>query len=148
MKMLEQLKNLIKDNEYKMTILANSSAFLNQCLENINWLGFYLNIEGNLILSSFQGKPACIKIPFNKGVCGYCARNQETIIVDDVHSFAGHIACDSASKSEICIPIILNGELYGLLDVDSPITARFSNNEKLFLEEAVKIITDALKNAK
>ena len=103
---------------------------------------FYLNKNNTLLLGPFQGKVACTTIPFNKGVCGYCATNNSTVIVPDVHEFPGHIACDSASKSEICIPINIKGNFYGLLDIDSPVKNRFSEIDKINLNELTPI--DAL----
>lgn len=138
------LPELIKENNYDITILANTSALLNEYLDNINWVGFYLNKDNTLILGPFQGKPACTMIPFNKGVCGACATKKETIIVEDVHKFPGHIACDSASKSEICVPIIIENEFYGLLDIDSPITNRFNKNDQFYLEKIVQILIKEL----
>lgn len=138
------LPELIKDNEYDITILANTSALLYEKIENINWVGFYLNKNETLLLGPFQGKVACTKIPFNKGVCGKCATTLETILVSNVHEFPGHIACDSASNSEICIPIIINNKFYGLLDIDSPIINRFSVIDKSNLEKLTQIITNEL----
>lgn len=138
------LQELIKDNEYDITILANTSALLYEKIENINWVGFYLNKNETLLLGPFQGKVACTKIPFNKGVCGKCATTLETILVPNVHEFPGHIACDSASNSEICIPIIINNKFYGLLDIDSPIINRFSVIDKSNLEKLTQIITNEL----
>ncbi len=138
------LPELIKDNEYDITILANTSALLYEKIENINWVGFYLNKNETLLLGPFQGKVACTKIPFTKGVCGKCARTQETILVSNVHEFPGHIACDSASNSEICIPIIINNKFYGLLDIDSPIVNRFNEDDKINLEKLTQIITNEL----
>ena len=138
------LPELIKDNEYDITILANTSALLYEKIENINWVGFYLNKNETLLLGPFQGKVACTKIPFNKGVCGKCATTLETILVPNVHEFPGHIACDSASNSEICIPIIINNKFYGLLDIDSPIINRFSEIDKSNLEKLTQIITNEL----
>lgn len=145
---IKTLKELIKDNKYDISILANSSALLYNQLKNLNWVGFYLNINNTLLLGPFQGKPACIEIPFTKGVCGKCARTKETIIVDDVHKFEGHIACDERSKSEICVPIIIKNELYGLLDIDSPIINRFSLEDKINLEKIINIITTELEKLK
>ena len=142
--LLMQLEALITGIDYDITILSNASALLNEYLENINWVGFYLLKDNILKLGPFQGKVACMMIPLNKGVCGYCATTKETIIVKDVHEFKGHIACDSRSLSEICVPIIINNELYGLLDIDSPITNRFSDLDKEYLEKATKIIEKAL----
>ena len=139
------LPQLLKDNEYDITILANTSALLYEKIENINWVGFYLNKNETLLLGPFQGKVACTKIPFTKGVCGKCARTKETILVSNVHEFPGHIACDSASNSEICIPIIINNKFYGLLDIDSPIINRFNEDDKINLENIVQILTEEIK---
>ncbi len=141
-----ELESLIDKNEYDITILSNSSAILNQYLENINWVGFYRLKENYLYLSSFQGKPACIKIKVGNGVCGTCIRENKTILVDNVLEFKGHIACDSNSRSEICIPIYMNNEIYGLLDIDSPIFNRFNNIDKDNLEKIANIISNALNN--
>ena len=142
---LQILPSLIKDNTYDITILANTSALLYEKLDNLNWVGFYLNKNETLLLGPFQGKIACTKIPFNKGVCGKCATTKETILVPNVHEFKGHIACDSASNSEICIPIIIKNKFYGLLDIDSPIINRFNSTDKTYLEEIVRIITNELE---
>ena len=141
----KMLEALIQDNEYDMTILANSSALLYNNLENLNWVGFYINKNETLLLGPFQGKVACTVIPFSKGVCGKCASTQKTVVVEDVLSFKGHIACDSASRSEICVPLIVKDHLYGLLDIDSPITNRFSNEDKIGLEKIAKIIMAELE---
>ncbi len=141
-----ELESLIDKNEYDITILSNSSAILNQYLENINWVGFYRLKDNYLYLSSFQGKPACIKIKVGNGVCGTCIRENKTILVDNVLEFKGHIACDSNSRSEICIPIYMNNEIYGLLDIDSPIFNRFNNIDKDNLEKIANIISNALNN--
>ncbi len=142
------LISLIENNEYDIQILSNASAILNDYIENINWVGFYLLKDNRLILGPFQGHPACINIPLNKGVCGMCATNKETIVVENVHEFKTHIACDSASNSEICIPIFKNDNLYGLLDIDSPILNRFNEFDKTNLEQIVKIIEDVIKFTK
>lgn len=141
-----ELESLIDKNEYDITILSNSSAILNQYLENINWVGFYRLKDNYLYLSSFQGKPACIIIKVGNGVCGTCIRENKTILVDNVLEFKGHIACDSNSRSEICIPIYMNNEIYGLLDIDSPIFNRFNNIDKDNLEKIANIISNALNN--
>lgn len=137
---LEQLDELTKDETHLIANLANVSAFLNQILRDINWVGFYLLENDELILGPFQGKVACVHIPINKGVCGYAAYLKQTICVDDVHQFKGHIACDSQSNSEIVIPIIKNQELLGVLDIDSPVFYRFSKNDQAFLENVVEIL--------
>lgn len=138
--MLMGLESLINGIDYDITILSNASAIINEYLDNINWAGFYLFKDGVLKLGPFQGKVACMVIPLNRGVCGACATNKETIVVQDVHKFKGHIACDSRSNSEICVPIIINNEFYGLLDIDSPIVGRFNDIDKENLESAVRII--------
>lgn len=125
----------------KITILANASALLYNNLENLNWAGFYHFLNNQLELGPFQGKIACMIIPLNKGVCGACATAKETIVVDNVHNFSGHIACDSASNSEIVIPVFnKDNTLYALLDIDSPIYSRFDEIDKFYLEEFVKIL--------
>lgn len=145
---LESLKGLILDNEYKITILSNASAYLNDSLTDINWVGFYILDNDYLYLGPFQGHPACIKIPVGKGVCGNTIKEGKTLVVDNVLEYKGHIACDSNSRSEVCIPIFINNKIYGLLDIDSPIFNRFDDNLKIELENAVKIIENALNNAK
>ncbi|WP_274307732.1 GAF domain-containing protein [Solibacillus daqui] len=119
---------------------SNASALLNQFLTDINWVGFYFMKEGELVLGPFQGLPACVRIPVGRGVCGTTVANKETIVVEDVHAFPGHIACDAASKSEIVIPIIKNDEVIGVLDIDSPIEARFSSEDQVGLEKFVTVL--------
>ncbi len=142
------LKPLIEQNEHEITILSNASALLNDYLEDINWVGFYLLNNNELILGPFQGHPACTNIPLNKGVCGKCATLKLTILVKNVHEFPTHIACDRASNSEICVPIFKNKKFYGLLDIDSPSLNRFDEVDQANLEEIVKIIEDVLNNTK
>jgi GAF domain-containing protein len=105
--------------------MANVSALLWESLPDLNWAGFYRNVGGELVLGPFQGRAACIRIPFGKGVCGAAAASLEPQCVEDVHAFPGHIACDSASRSELVVPIVREGELLGVLDLDSPLKARF-----------------------
>lgn len=119
--------------------LANMSALLNQAMTDINWVGFYLMKNGRLILGPFQGKPACVEIPAGRGVCGAAAERDEIVLVENVHEFPGHIACDSASQSEIVIPIHKDGEIFGVLDIDSPIIARFDEEDLRGLYELVLI---------
>ena len=145
---LNVLKALLDDNKYRISVLSNASAYLNESLDNINWVGFYLLDKDTLYLGPFQGKPACILIPVGKGVCGNTIAEGKTIVVDNVLEYKGHIACDSNSRSEICIPIYVNNNIYGLLDIDSPIFNRFDDNLKDILEKSVKIIENALINAK
>lgn len=127
-----------------ITALSNLSALLNERLDNINWVGFYLYDRGRLILGPFQGKIACTVIEMGKGVCGTAAQSGKTVVVPDVHLFEGHIACDSASNSEIVVPIFKNGELYGVLDIDSPITERFTEDDRVNLEAVVRAIEGKL----
>lgn len=134
------------NNQYdEITILANTSAIINQLFPNINWVGFYLYKDGVLKLGPFQGKPACMIIKLENGVCGWSARNKQSIVVDNVHEFEGHIACDSASNSELVVPIIIDNNLYGLLDIDSPLYSRFSNEDLKTMEEVINIITKKIK---
>jgi GAF domain-containing protein len=140
-----QLDSLLSEDDFEMSILANTSAFLNELLENINWVGFYILKNDYLYLGPFQGKIACIKIKVGNGVCGTSAKLKETIVVPDVHLFPGHIACDAASNSEIVIPIFIKNNLYGVLDIDSPIKNRFSDNDRIILEKLVKVLEKHLK---
>lgn len=120
--------------------LANTAALLWQELSDINWVGFYLLKDGELVLGPFQGKPACVRIALGKGVCGTAAQRRQTVVVPNVHEFAGHIACDSASNSEIVVPLIKNGQLLGVLDIDSPSFNRFGEREQETLEEVAAIL--------
>jgi GAF domain-containing protein len=120
--------------------LANASALLNCFLSDINWVGFYLVENNELVLGPFQGLPACIRIPLGKGVCGVAAKTKQTQLVPNVHEFAGHIACDANSKSEIVIPMIVDKELFGVLDIDAPIYNRFTVEDKRYLEQFVNIL--------
>ena len=135
-----QLKGLIDQVPHKIANLANASALLGQALKDINWVGFYLLEDNQLILGPFQGKPACIEIPVGNGVCGTAVLNDEVMLVKNVHEFPGHIACDSASNSEIVLPIHANGKVVGVLDIDSPLLARFDEDDKIGLSEFVKIL--------
>lgn len=135
-----QLKSLICGVGYTVANLANASALLYNTLSDINWAGFYLMENDVLVLGPFQGKPACIEIPLGRGVCGTAAEKLKTQLVYNVHEFEGHIACDSASNSEIVVPIYKNGKIFGVLDIDSPTVGRFSENDRLGLEEFVRIL--------
>ena len=137
--LLKQIEAIIDDKLPLVTNLSNVSALLYK-LDNINWCGFYLSDDKNLYLGPFQGEVACTTIPFNKGVCGAAFTRKETVIVPNVNEFEGHIACSSASKSEIVTPIILNDKVVAVIDIDSPIFDRFHNEEKIFLEEVAKIL--------
>jgi L-methionine (R)-S-oxide reductase len=110
--------------------MANVAALLWESLPDINWAGFYRNVGGELVLGPFQGRPACIRIPFGKGVCGAAAADLEPQLVEDVHAFPGHIACDAASRSELVVPIVVDGALIGVLDLDSPSPARFDKEDE------------------
>ena len=134
----EQLKSLTEGIPYEIANLANASALLWQYLADINWAGFYKMTDGKLVLGPFQGKPACIVIPVGRGVCGTAVATDATQLVYDVHQFPGHIACDSASNSEIVVPIHVKGEIWGVLDIDSPFIGRFSELDKAGLEAFVK----------
>ena len=137
--LINQLKSIIDPDLPLMTNLANASAVLNQ-LPNINWCGFYLLQGESLYLGPFQGDVACTTIPLTKGVCGYAARNKETVVVDDVSKFPGHIACSTLSKSEIVVPIIIDNQVKAVIDIDAPIQKRFSNADKALLEEVSKVL--------
>ena len=145
---LLQLKGLTYEESDLIANLSNASALLNQFLEDINWVGFYLNKGEELVLGPFQGLPACIRIPFHKGVCGYAATTKQTVVVKNVHEFPGHIACDSASNSEIVIPIIIDDDLYGVLDLDSTSFNRFKKDDQIILEKLVATLVKHLKRFK
>jgi L-methionine (R)-S-oxide reductase len=141
---IKQLKALIEGETNLIANLANAAALLNQFLDNINWVGFYLTEENQLVLGPFQGLPACVRIPFGKGVCGTAAKNRKTEVVPDVHLFPGHIACDAASQSEIVVPLIKNGIVIGVLDIDSPIKNRFDELDQKYLEKFVDVLVSAI----
>ncbi|MEH6993081.1 GAF domain-containing protein [Neobacillus drentensis] len=141
----KQLTALLDGEKNQIANLSNASALLNQFLDRINWVGFYLMDENNeLVLGPFQGLPACVRIPLGKGVCGTSAKTRETIRVEDVHQFPGHIACDAASNSEIVIPLIKDGKLLGVLDIDSPEKNRFDELDQEQLEELTAILVEYL----
>ena len=135
-----QLRSLTDGIPYETANLANASALLWQPLPDINWAGFYKMEDGKLVLGPFQGKPACIVIPVGRGVCGTAVSENKTQLVYDVHQFPGHIACDSASNSEIVVPIRVKGAIWGVLDIDSPQIGRFSEEDRAGLEEFVRIL--------
>lgn len=140
----KQLIALIEDEPNQIANLSNASALLNQFLDQINWVGFYL-VEGKeLILGPFQGLPACVRIPFGKGVCGTSAAERKTLRIAEVHQFPGHIACDAASESEIVIPLIKDGTIIGVLDIDSPVKNRFDEEDQHGLEEFVLTLCEFL----
>ena len=147
----ESLHALISDVPYPLAVLSNAAAFLYESLPDLNWAGFYqidTNPAGETVLSlgPFQGRPACIEIPWGKGVCGTAAALNATQLVPDVHQFPGHIACDAASASEIVIPLHkTDGSLWGVLDIDSPVPGRFTEEDRKGLEAAARIIENSLK---
>ena len=136
----KQVASLIEDESNLIAILSNVSALLNDSLDQINWVGFYLIENNELILGPFQGHPACVHIAIGKGVCGTAVETNESQLVEDVHAFPGHIACDANSKSEVVVPIHKGNQVIGVLDIDAPIINRFSNTDKIALEEIVSII--------
>ena len=140
----EQIKSLAEDEPNYIPVLSNASAILYDALPELNWAGFYLMNKGSLLLGPFQGKVACIRIALGKGVCGTAAGNDETLVVPNVHEFPGHIACDSASNSEIVVPIHKDGKVVGVLDIDSPKLDRFSEDDRLGLEKFVKSIENVI----
>lgn len=139
-----QLSALIDGVPHKIANLANASALLYDAMDRLNWAGFYLMEGGRLVLGPFQGKTACIEIPVGRGVCGTAVARRETIRVEDVHAFHGHIACDSASNSEIVLPLFKDGEVVGVLDIDSPFTCRFTPEDEEGLEAFARIIETVL----
>ena len=141
----KQLGALIDGETNLIANLSNASALLNQFLEDVNWVGFYLYEEDQLILGPFQGLPACIRIPLGKGVCGTAAEKREVIRVMDVHQFPGHIACDAASQSEIVLPIIKDDRLIGVLDIDSPSKDRFDQEDEIGLKQFVDVLVQSIK---
>ena len=138
--LLKQIHSLTEGEKDHIAILSNASALLNQFLHEVNWVGFYLWKADELVLGPFQGLPACIRIPYGKGVCGTAIEERKTQLVKDVTQFPGHIACDSASKSEIVVPILINDSIYGVLDIDSPITNRFDEIDQLYMEKFVRVL--------
>ena len=139
-----QLAALVEGIPYEVANLANASALLWQELPDINWVGFYKMMDGALVLGPFQGKPACIRIPVGRGVCGTAVQENKIQLVYDVHDFPGHIACDSASNSEIVLPIHVGGKIWGVLDIDSPQIGRFTEEDQAGLEKIVEVLEGVL----
>ena len=135
-----QVRALVEGVPHTVANLANASAAIWQAMEDINWAGFYMMENGRLVLGPFQGKPACIEIPVGRGVCGTAVAEQRTQLVYDVHQFPGHIACDSASNSEIVVPLFKNGAVWGVLDMDSPTVGRFTREDQAGLEALARIL--------
>ncbi|MBR1972351.1 MAG: GAF domain-containing protein [Oscillospiraceae bacterium] len=140
----QQLNALVEGIPYEVANLANASALLWQEMDGINWVGFYKMTDGALVLGPFQGKPACIRIPVGRGVCGTAVAEDAIQLVYDVHQFPGHIACDCASNSEIVLPIHVDGKIWGVLDIDSPHVGRFTEEDKTGLEKIVKVLETVL----
>lgn len=140
--MIKQAEALAEGGLWDITLYSNISALLFESLTDINWAGFYLIRNGELQLGPFQGKPACTRIPIGKGVCGTAVKEKCIQRVADVHAFPGHIACDSASASEIVLPVCHDGEIIGVLDIDSPVTGRFSSDDEEGLKQIVRVIED------
>ena len=139
-----QLDALTDGIAYEIANLSNASALLWETLPDINWAGFYKMVDGALVLYPFQGKPACIRIPVGRGVCGTAVAENRTQLVYDVHQFPGHIACDCASNSEIVVPIHVRGEIWGVLDIDSPSIGRFTEEDRIGLEKFVTVLEKIL----
>ena len=138
------LEGLLAGEPDPIANMANAAALIFETLADVNWVGFYRNLGGELVLGPFQGRPACIRIKFGEGVCGRAAETRQVQRIDDVHAFPGHIACDSASNSEIVVPLIRNGELLGVLDIDSPNTERFSEEDEAGCVRLAEILVKAL----
>ena len=141
----EQVRGLLAEEPYYVAAMSNISSVLKDGLPDINWAGFYILRGGRLVVGPFQGKPACIHIGIGSGVCGCCVRQDRTIAVADVHAFPGHIACDSASNSEIVIPIHCGGRVAAVLDIDSPLLDRFSEEDRTGLESIVSLMDKMLE---
>lgn len=138
--LLQQASGLLHGERDLIANMANVASLLFHSLPDINWSGFYLWKNGELVLGPFHGKPACVRIALGKGVCGTVAERRATLVVDDVHAFPGHIACDAASRSEIVVPLVVRGQILGVLDIDSPLESRFDTVDKEALENLAKIL--------
>lgn len=143
--LLETLAALFAGEHDLIANTANMAALLFQTMPDVNWAGFYLLRNDELVLGPFQGRVACVRIPLGRGVCGTAAARRETILVPDVHLFPGHIACDAASRSEIVVPLIRNGQLLGVLDIDSPVANRFSEADRIVCEAAATLLVASLE---
>ena len=138
------LEGLVSGEPDAIANMANASALIFETLPDVNWVGFYRNIAGELVLGPFQGRPACIRMSFDEGVCGAAAKSRQVQRVEDVHTFPGHIACDSASNSEIAVPLIRDGEVIGVLDIDSPKFARFTQEDEAGVVKLGEILSRVL----
>lgn len=140
----DQVRGLLHGETDFIANAANFSALLYHALPDVNWVGFYLLKGGELVVGPFQGKPACVRIAMGKGVCGTAAAKRKTVLVEDVHAFPGHIACDAASRSEIVVPLVKDGELLGVLDLDSPSPARFTEADRVGIESLAALFLEHL----
>jgi GAF domain-containing protein len=138
------IEGLVAGEPDSIANMANAAAVIWETLPDINWVGFYRNVDGELVLGPFQGRPACIRIPFGTGVCGVAAATRQVQRIEDVHAFPGHIACDGASNSEIVVPLIRDGELLGVLDIDSPKHARFTEEDETGCVRLAEILVKAI----
>ena len=144
-RLADELAGLLSGESDFVANAANTAALIFDALPELNWAGFYFLKQGELVVGPFQGKPACVRIALGKGVCGTAAVERKTIVVPDVNAFPGHIACDSASRSEIVVPLISAGELLGVLDIDSPRLARFNDGDARGLERLAAIFVDSVR---
>ena len=138
---IEQIRALLETDRHYIPVMSNVSALLMEILEDLNWVGFYIMREGRLVVGPFQGKVACIHIEIGKGVCGTAAKEKTVMRVDNVHEFPGHIACDSASNSEIVLPICKDGQVIAVLDIDSPRYNRFTMEDEIGLKEIADLLS-------
>ncbi len=145
MLLCEQLRALAEEDKWYVPLMSNAAALLYESMNDVNWAGFYLMRGGRLALGPFQGRVACVHIPVGKGVCGTAVKEDSTLRVADVHAFPGHIACDSASNSEIVIPIHRDGQIIGVLDIDSPVPGRFDEADQEGLEAFARVIEEAVE---
>jgi L-methionine (R)-S-oxide reductase len=141
--LIEQARRLLEGEPDLVANTANLAALLYHALPDVNWVGFYFHKDGQLVLGPFQGKTACVRIPLGKGVCGTAAQRRETVVVDNVHEFPGHISCDAASNSEIVVPLVHEQDLIGVLDIDSPQLSRFDDDDRAGLEAIAAVLRTA-----
>jgi L-methionine (R)-S-oxide reductase len=142
-RILEELAMLLEGERDLVANAANTSALLHERLDQINWVGFYFRQGNELVVGPFQGRPACVRIGWGRGVCGFAAARRQTVVVPDVHEFPGHIACDAASRSEIVVPLVVGDEVAGVLDLDSPVRDRFDTTDRHGLEQIVNVFLRA-----
>lgn len=141
--LVQQLEGLLHGERDAIANAANLSALLYEAMPRLNWAGFYLMRGGELVLGPFQGKPACVRIPVGRGVCGTAVARRESVLVEDVHAFPGHIACDAASRSELVVPLIRDGEVIGVIDLDSPEPSRFDTDDQAGIEAIARLYLEA-----